>query len=91
MRARVDEVIAERERVFVAITDLGLDVVASEANFLWLPLGEPAAVLGEYSERAGVVLRPFPGVGVRITIGSPVENDRLVKVLRAAVEDGAAG
>ncbi len=91
MRARVDDVIAERERVFVAITDLGLDVVASEANFLWLPLGEPAAVLGEYSERAGVVLRPFPGVGVRITIGSPVENDRLVKVLRAAVEDGAAG
>ena len=91
MRERVGEVIAERERVFEALTDLGLDVVASEANFLWLPLAEPAAVLGEYSERAGVVLRPFPGVGVRITIGSPVENDRLVKVLRAAVEDGAAG
>jgi len=91
MRERVDEVIAERERVFDALTDVGLDVVASEANFLWLPIGEPAAVLGEYSERAGVVLRPFPGVGVRITIGSPVENDRLVKVLRAAVEDGAAG
>ena len=48
-------------------------------------------MLGEYSERAGVVLRPFPGVGVRVTIGTPVENDRLLKVLRAAVEDGAAG
>ena len=48
-------------------------------------------MLGEYSERAGVVLRPFPGVGVRVTIGTAVENDRLLKVLRAASDDGAAG
>jgi len=91
MRTRVDEVIAERERVTDGITALGLDVVESQANFVWLPLREHAAVLGEYSERAGVVLRPFPDVGVRITIGSVDENDRLLKVLRAAVEDGAAG
>jgi histidinol-phosphate/aromatic aminotransferase/cobyric acid decarboxylase-like protein len=48
-------------------------------------------VLGEYTERCGVVLRPFPGVGVRVTIGTSEENDRLLKVLRAAVDDGAAG
>ena len=46
------------------------DVVESQANFVWLPIGEQSAVLGEYCERAGVVLRPFPGVGVRITIGT---------------------
>ena len=91
MRARVDEVVAERMRVFDTITELGLDVVASEANFLWLPLGEYSAVLGEYSERAGVVLRPFPGVGVRVTIGTQAENDRLLRVLRAALDDGATG
>jgi histidinol-phosphate aminotransferase len=91
MRARVDEVIAERERVTDAIAALGLDVVESQANFVWLPLTEHASVLGEYSERAGVVLRPFPDVGVRITIGSVEENDRLLKVLHAAVDDGAAG
>jgi histidinol-phosphate aminotransferase len=91
MRARVNEVVAERVRVFDAIAELGLDVVASEANFLWLPLGEHSAVLGEYSERAGVVLRPFPGVGVRVTIGTSTENDRLLRVLRAAIDDGAAG
>jgi len=91
MRERVDGVIAERARVCDAIAEIGLDVVESQANFVWLPLGEHAAVLGEYSERAGVVLRPFPGVGVRITIGTPNENDRMLKVLRAAAEDGAAG
>ena len=63
----------------------------SDANFLWLPIPEHAKVLGEYSERAGVVLRPFPGVGVRVTIGTAAENDRLLTVLRAASDDGAAG
>jgi histidinol-phosphate aminotransferase len=91
MRARVDDVIAERTRVSEAMEDLGLPVVPSDANFVWLALPEQAAVIGEYSERAGVVLRPFTGMGVRVTIGTAEENDRLLKVLRAAVEDGAAG
>jgi histidinol-phosphate aminotransferase len=91
MRARVDTVIVERTRLFRALEDLALPVVPSEANFLWLPIPDDAEVLGEYSQRAGVVLRPFPGVGVRITIGSPEENDRLLRVLRSAIDDGAVG
>jgi histidinol-phosphate aminotransferase len=91
MRARVDDVIRERTRLTDAMDDLGLPVVSSDANFLWLALPEQAAILGEYTERAGVVLRPFPGFGVRVTVGTVAENDRLLKVLRAAVEDGAAG
>ncbi|HLM17013.1 MAG TPA: aminotransferase class I/II-fold pyridoxal phosphate-dependent enzyme, partial [Acidimicrobiia bacterium] len=91
MVARVAEVVAERTRVTNRIGQLGLDVVESDANFVWLPLGEYAAVLGEYCERAGVVLRPFPGVGVRITIGTPAENDRLLSVVGAAIDDGATG
>jgi histidinol-phosphate aminotransferase len=91
MRVRVDGVIAERVRVTDALADLGLPVVESEANFVWLLLGDNAAVLAEYCERAGVVLRGFPGVGVRITIGTSEENDRLLRVAQAATEDGAAG
>lgn len=91
MRARVDAVIAERARVYDAVSELGIEVVPSEANFLWLPLAEQASVLGEYCERAGVVVRAFPGVGVRVTIGTEVENDRFLRVLRSASDDGAAG
>jgi histidinol-phosphate aminotransferase len=91
MRARVDEVVAERARVQDALAELGVGVAPSEANFVWLPLGEHAAVFGEYCERAGVVVRPFAGVGVRVTIGSPDENDRFLRVLAAALDDGAAG
>jgi len=27
-------------------------------------------------EKQGVVTRPFPGIGLRITIGTPEQNDR---------------
>jgi histidinol-phosphate aminotransferase len=91
MRARVDDVVAERTRVHAAVTELGVLVAPSEANFVWLPIGESAAVFGQYCERAGVVVRPFAGVGVRVTIGSPEENDRFLRVLRAALDDGAVG
>jgi histidinol-phosphate aminotransferase len=91
MRERVEGTIAERARLTAALDELGLPVVPSEANFLWLSIPDDAAVLGEYSQRAGVVLRSFAGVGVRITVGAPDENDRLVKVLRSAIDDGAVG
>jgi histidinol-phosphate aminotransferase len=89
MRARVGGVVAERERVMAVLVDLGLPTVASQANFLWLDVPDDAAALGARAERRGVVLRPFPDVGVRITIGAPLENDRMVAVLREAVADGA--
>jgi histidinol-phosphate aminotransferase len=91
MRVRVAELVGERSRLLLALEDLGLPVVPSEANFVWVPVPEDAAVLGEYCQRAGVVVRPFPGVGVRISIGAADENRHLLKVLSAAVDDGAVG
>ena len=85
MRERVGGVIAERARLLAALQGLSLPVVPSEANFLWLDLPEQAAALGTFSERRGVVLRVFAGVGARITVGTPQENDRVVSVLQAAI------
>jgi histidinol-phosphate aminotransferase len=88
MRARVDGVIAERGRVLDALRALGLPVVPSEANFLWLDLPDAASDLCAYGERRGVVLRSFAGVGIRVTIGTPVENDRMLEMLAGARDDG---
>jgi histidinol-phosphate aminotransferase len=88
MRERVDGVIAERARLLASLQELSLAVVPSEANFLWLDVPEQAAALGKFSERRGVVFRVFAGVGVRITIGASDENDRVVKVLEAAIAAG---
>ena len=91
MRARVAGVVAERERLLDALRARGLPVVSSQGNFLWLDVPDTAADLGRFSETAGVVLRPFAGTGVRATVGTPDENDRLVEVLDRAVHDGVIG
>ncbi|MGW6692842.1 histidinol-phosphate transaminase [Rhodococcus sp. NPDC054953] len=73
--ARTDTVVAERTRVRDALLAAGYEVPPSNANFLWLPLGACTTEFAEGSISEGVVLRPFAGDGVRVTIGDPVEND----------------
>ena len=65
-----------------ALAALGLSVPRSEANFVWLDRPDDASDLGVFSERRGVVLRVFAGVGVRVTIGTRDENERFLGVMR---------
>jgi histidinol-phosphate aminotransferase len=88
VQARVQEITAERTRVTDACRALGVDVPTSEANFVWLPLGDAAAPVGAACEEQGVGLRVFPGVGVRATIGTAAENDRMLEALTHALAGG---
>jgi histidinol-phosphate aminotransferase len=80
LRERVDALVAERTRVVAALTELGWTLPASEANFVWLRTGERTDELAAACEAAGVVVRPFSGEGVRVTIGEPEANDLFLKV-----------
>ncbi|WP_117215731.1 histidinol-phosphate transaminase [Allorhizocola rhizosphaerae] len=75
MRRRCDIVIAERERVHATLVKWLPEVPASQANFVWLPLRDRAVEFGQVCEMQGVIVRPFAGDGVRVTIGTPEEND----------------
>ncbi|MGI9084209.1 MAG: histidinol-phosphate transaminase [Aeromicrobium sp.] len=75
---RVDAIVAERVRVLAALRDQGWDVPDSQANFVWLPLGDDA--LDFAAACAPVSVRPFPGDGVRVSIGEPAVNDRFLAV-----------
>jgi histidinol-phosphate aminotransferase len=72
--------VGERERVRTALTDSGFDLPPSQANFVWLLLGEQSADFAAACMTAGVIVRPFAGEGVRVTIGLPEENDRFLAV-----------
>jgi histidinol-phosphate aminotransferase len=76
--ARVADVVAERERVLPSLRELGYDVPPSQANFVWLPLGAATADWAAGCEQRGVIVRGFARAGVRVTIGTPEENDRLL-------------
>ena len=75
--------VAERERVRAALLDAGYDVPPSQANFVWLPLGERSAAFAEACLAAQVVVRPFAGEGVRVTIGTDDENEQFLAAARA--------
>lgn len=73
--ARVEETVKERERVREALLDAGWPVAPSEANFVWLPLGEDSVSFAATCATHGVHVRAFPGDGVRVTIGDRAAND----------------
>jgi hypothetical protein len=76
------QTVAERERRAAELrTRIGLSVPDPQANFVWLPAGVQSAALTLELERAGVVTRPFPGEGVRVTVGASEENDRFLAAL----------
>ncbi|GII80667.1 putative phenylalanine aminotransferase [Sphaerisporangium rufum] len=72
---RVEAVVGERTRVREALLGQGWTVPPTEANFVWLRLGERT---GEFAERCavdGVAVRPYGAEGVRVSIGTPEAND----------------
>ncbi|HET6817250.1 MAG TPA: histidinol-phosphate transaminase [Mycobacteriales bacterium] len=84
--------IAERDRVRASLLEAGYDVPPSEANFVWLPLGESSQDFAAACLAEGIVVRPFAGEGVRVTIGTDAENDAFlaaaVRWRRSATDQG---
>src|SRR5664280_2553845 len=71
------QVVGERDRVTAALREQGYEVPPSQANFVWLPLKDRAADFAAHCESRKVIVRAFADAtgGVRVTIGSPEEND----------------
>ncbi|MEU9181605.1 histidinol-phosphate transaminase [Streptomyces sp. NPDC048550] len=75
VRARCAAVVRERDRLHTRLLEAGYPVPPSQANFLWLPVGERATEFADFCARHGVLVRAFPGDGIRVTVGLPEEND----------------
>jgi histidinol-phosphate aminotransferase len=78
---------AERARVSAGLGERGFVVHPSQSNFVLadVPPGSDAGALHEGLEREGVLVRFFDAprldASLRITIGTPAENDRLFAAL----------
>ncbi len=73
---------------------LGLEYVPSWANFLMVRVGNGPRIY-EALLREGVIVRPMGVYGfpehVRITVGTPSENDRLIRALEHVLRGGGVG
>jgi histidinol-phosphate aminotransferase len=78
---RCAAVVAERARLTAALRDRGVDVADSQANFVWLPLGGRTTEVAAALEARAVITRPFAGEGIRVTVGTPEEDDVFLTAL----------
>jgi histidinol-phosphate aminotransferase len=73
---------SERTRVAVALSELGLKVPPSQANFVFVDAGRPGREVYTALLQKGVIVRPLGATPfLRITVGTPRENDRLIEAL----------
>ncbi len=83
LMVRCRAIVAERTRVRGELLAMGYEVPVTQANFVWLPLGERTAAFNEHCLAHKVVVRAFVGEGARVTIGEPEENDAFLAAARA--------
>jgi histidinol-phosphate aminotransferase len=80
---RVETVVKERARVAEALRADGWNVPETEANFVWLRLGEHTTAFAAACDTSGIAVRPFAGEGARISIGTPQANDAFLAAAAA--------
>jgi histidinol-phosphate aminotransferase len=77
---RVDRLVAERTRVVDALTADGWQLPDAQGNFVWLPLGDDALDFAAAADRRALAVRAFAGDGVRISIGMPDADNRVLEL-----------
>ena len=79
---RVNELVQLRTWFESELTKIGFNLPASQANFVWLPLGNRVDEFTAACAAQAVAVSPFSGEGVRISIGEKPALERLLKVLK---------
>ena len=85
MQRAVEATMREQARVTAAIRQMGLWSAPSAANFVLVQVGAHAAQIFRALLERGIIVRPTGGYGLpeclRISIGLPAHNDRLLAAL----------
>ena len=82
---------AQLESGLADMSDLGVDWIPSQTNFLLVELPTSGVEVFEAMQRRGVIIRPMAGYGlpeyVRITIGTQEQNRCCLEALRETLEE----
>jgi histidinol-phosphate aminotransferase len=80
---------AGRHYLYEEFKRLGIRYVPSRANFILVDVGRSASDIYQRLLKEGVIVRPMTPFGMesalRVTVGTPEENRRLVKALKTVL------
>lgn len=91
---RVREIAARRDQLAAGLREAGWHVPEAQGNFVWLPAGEHAAEIAAAFEDEGLIVRPFAGDGVRISVGEAESVEKILGIAASVVRtlpEGHAG
>ena len=74
---------AARDRVVETLRTQGWQVPEAQGNFVWLGVGEQTTALADHFRGAGILVRPFAGEGVRVSVGTTSDNERVLAAAAA--------
>ncbi len=95
MKANVSAIVETREMVAEKLMELGLSVLKSQTNFLWVkPLGIKAKTLFEELRKKKIIVRYFGNDErtkdyLRVTVGTAPEMFKFLDAVEAIVNGGA--
>lgn len=89
MKRRVEANAAGRHQLAGVFSERGLDHADSQTNFVYFRLGDDSHAVASSFVRQGVIVRPLSEGWLRVTIGTPLENERFVSALGGAIAEEA--
>jgi histidinol-phosphate aminotransferase len=91
LMTRVGKVVEQREPLRAALRELGYDVPPAQGNFVWLPTGADTMRVAGVFDDAGVLVRPFDGDGIRVTVTTAADSERVLEAAAEAARPAAQG
>jgi len=82
---RVHRLAMLRDEVWRSLIDQGWSVPRPHGNFVWLATGDSTAAAAELFAAVGIIVRPFAGEGIRVSIGEAQSVDKLLKAAAEVV------
>lgn len=77
---RVAQLAERRDAAWRALGVQGWNIPQPQGNFLWLPTGMQTTEVAEKLAAAGLVVRPFPPDGIRVSIGEEEAVEILLRI-----------
>lgn len=84
---RVRHIAQRRDRLAESLRQAGWRVPQAQGNFVWLPGGDETMALAEAFDRDGLIVRPFAGDGIRISVGEEESVEKVLRIAASVVND----
>ncbi|GAA1955699.1 histidinol-phosphate transaminase [Microbacterium deminutum] len=84
---RVGAIAERRDRLAAGLRDVGWRVPEAQGNFVWLPTGDETMDVAAAFDDAGLIVRPFAGDGIRISVGEEAAVENVLRIAASVVKD----